>query len=234
MEIKSHIHEREQQVRYKIIGSRHTKSYRTIDDLVLKVFLDNNYLEQVLSTHENDFLDYLKYLSSIKCSTFETPEIVYTTDESFVRSYVRKFILGTSLGGLYPKTSIEPVITVIEKLYMSLREHPEISLDGVTAKDMIHTGETIVLTDFDLCRFNGEDNYVNNLKLLDKAIFIGLFKIKPEDIQEFNEDYIDLVKRLEDEDYHITDYLKEYSSDLKKKHINPKYLRTLENNLILK
>lgn len=233
MEIKSYVNQKENEIRYKLIGSRHSTSYRTIDNLVLKVFLENNYYQDVLRIHNDDFLAYLKLLSKAKNRIFTTPETVYTSG-TFVRSYVRKFILGTSLGDLYPKTSIEGLINHIESLYTSLKNNPEISLDGVTAKDMIYTGDDIFLTDFDMCTINDLDNYRKNLKLLDKAIFIGLFKCNPESISELNSQYESLVRRLEDEDYHITDYLKEYCESLEKHNISSKYLRSLEHNLILK
>lgn len=220
--------------KYKLTGSRHTNSYRTKDDLVLKIFLDNSYYKDVVNAHDNDFLTYLRYLSALKNEAFVTPDVVYTFDETKVRSYLRQYILGTSLGDLYPKTLIESLIDEIEKLYKILKQTPEIRLSGVTAKDMIYTGKNIFLTDFDLCKINNEDNYQKNLKLLDKAIFIGLFKYNPECISDFNPKYVELVNRLKEEDYHISDYLKEYRSSLKKNGKNPKYLRVLENNLILK
>lgn len=234
MEIKSIKKENEQSRKYKLIGSRHTKSYRTNENNVLKIFLDNNYYNEILKKHNKDFLEYLKYLSSIKNSSFVTPEIAYVNHENLVRSYVRKFILGTSLGDLYPKTAIDPLIDEIEKLYYELENCPEISLDGITAKDMIYTGNEILLTDFDLCTFNDFDNYKANLKKLDEAIFIGLFKLKTSDLEAFNKDYVELIKRLKDTDYHITDYLKDYKESLTRRGNKTKYLRSLQSKIILK
>lgn len=234
MEIKPNTQIKENKKKYKLIGSRHTISYRTTSSSVLKLFLNNGYYQDILKIHNKEFLEYLKYLSRLKSDVLVTPDVAYIKGENLVTSYIRKYIIGTSIKDLYPKTTMDGLIDAIEELYLKLKSTPELSLNGITSKDMIYTGSNISLTDFDLSTLNESDNYLNNLNVLDRAIFIGLFESNPTDLSSFNQEYTDLIKKLIDEDYHIGTLLKEYSSSLTKKGVNPKYLRTLKNNLILK
>ena len=146
MEIKNAKYENENKRRYKIISSKNSASYRTTDNKVLKRFLNNRYYLDVSRTHQNGFVRYLKELSFLDNPNFVLPEVAYVTGIDTVISYLREYIFGTSLGDLYPKTDVNSLINAIDNLYNNLSRSKEFSLDGINAKDIIYTGETLKVT----------------------------------------------------------------------------------------
>lgn len=232
MEIKSASKENEEVKIQRIIGSRHTECYRLSGNRIMKKFKKNNYYQDIKKKHE-DFLLYLKYLGSISNEAFVTPDVAYVCRDNEVSSYVRDFVYGTSIADLYPKTAVAPLKEALRGLFFKIDKSPELSLDGVTAKDIVYTGSDIKITDFDLCRFNDEDNVSNNKNMLNLAIFVGLFGIKAINYKELSKEYLSLVSSLTSGEYDIADYLGEAASEIKSKN-NPVYLKDLQKAIVLK
>lgn len=234
METKNAKYESENKRRYKIIGSKNSASYRTTDNKVLKRFLNNRYYLDVSRTHQNGFVRYLKELSFLDNPNFVLPEVAYVTGIDTVISYLREYIFGTSLGDLYPKTDVNSLINAIDNLYNNLSRSKEFSLDGINAKDIIYTGETLKVTNFDLSSFNYQNNFKHNSDKLDYVIFSGLFGIDIADLSSINEEYLTLIMELLTHKINIVEYLNDYQQALIKSGENPKYIRTLQNRLIHK
>lgn len=233
MEIKSASEEKEEVKIQRIIGSRHTECYRLSGNRIMKKFKKNNYYQDIKKKHE-DFLLYLKYLSSISNEAFIVPDVAYVSRDNEVSSYVRDFVYGTSIAGLYPKTAVAPLMEALRGLYLKIDESPELSLDGVTAKDIVYTGSDIKITDFDLCSFNDKDNVSNNKNMLNLAIFVGLFGIKAINYKELSKEYLSLVSSLTSGEFDIVDYLDEATKTVPKKKDNPVYLKDLQKAIVLK
>ena len=162
------------------------------------------------------------------------PEVAYVTGIDTVISYLREYIFGTSLGDLYPKTDVNSLINAIDNLYNNLSRSKEFSLDGINAKDIIYTGETLKVTNFDLSSFNYQNNFKHNSDKLDYVIFSGLFGIDIADLSSINEEYLTLIMELLTHKINIVEYLNDYQQALIKSGENPKYIRTLQNRLIHK
>lgn len=234
MEVKSLNYEKENKIRYKIIGSKKTQSYRTTENKVLKKFIDNFYYERVLSIHENDFLAYLKFLSLIENEAIITPDIAYVGQGNVVSSYVRDFVWGDSLKDLYPKTDIKGLERAIERFYIKISELSNLKLNGISARNIVYTGTDLFLTDFDLSVINEEDNKDANLKCLDSAIFEGLFDVYPFNIAYFSDSKVEeLINELSAGSVNILEYLTEYKNILNNRGENTRYLKSLKNGVII-
>lgn len=218
MNIYSSSQIKDNKIRYEIKGGgTSARSFRTWDNQVLKVFMNNDIYKMVLDDHNGDFLSYLIELSKIDNPALVGTNDVYTTKNGIVTAYKYPYQDGHTLYHMSKQVNLDEFMDAIAEFYGYIVKVENFRIGDGHARNILYNRlrkmKKIVLKfiDLDRCTFTDKDERAFNIKKLDMTIFKSMFYIPSELDTCINDERVrPLYKSFEHHELNIIGFLEEY------------------------
>ncbi|MCH5167135.1 MAG: hypothetical protein J1F35_04495 [Erysipelotrichales bacterium] len=232
---------KENKVVYELIGGSTSRSFRTIDNQVLKLFLNNPYYNLILSIHNDDFLGYLKELSKIQNGSLIIPTEVYTGKNNIVLGYKHSYVHGKTINKISGETRLDDFIDAIVELYADilllenyrLRDIHDLNIIFLKLKKLQKWVFKII--DLDMARFTDEDERKFNIKKLNNVLFRSLFHLGlVRDVYITDKNVKQLYESMANQEIDLIDFLGYYREYIIKEYGECSKIKDLNKGLIIK
>lgn len=217
----------------RLVDHGHTANiYLTKDHHIFKLYnFDNetclDYYQELVSYHNQEFLEYLIGLSQLDIPNLVTPDDIYVNGD-VVRGYSYPYQIGNRIDELYPKTSLNRLLAAIDRLFDTIERVDNIKIFDMHQRNIIYTGE-IQLIDLDFCELSATD-YKSNIANINHGLINGILKVY------YNHRIVDVDERISDiykqtliGEVRASDFLREYINVLDN---DAKYIKHLSKRLI--
>lgn len=232
---------KDNKIRYEIRGKgTSARTFRTWDNQVLKVFLNNSVYKDILDKHEGDFLNYLIELSKLFNPSIHVTHDVYARKDGIVTAYKYPYIVGDPIINIKKSINLDLLIEAILELYANINLEENFRLRDMHGRNILYWIDKktkklkFKLIDLDLCAFTNKDERKMNIGKLDETIFKSVFYIPRElDPLITDERIKPLYQSLHGNEINIIGFLQEYRDFIIKEYGKCETVKHLNRGFII-
>lgn len=232
---------KDNKILYEIKGKgTSANTFRTWDNQVLKVFLNNSVYKEILKEHGGDFLSYLIELSKLSNPSMHVTHDVYARKDGIVTAYKYPYLVGDPIIKIKRNINLDELIEAIIELYANMVLEENFRLRDMHGRNILYWIDKktrklkLKLIDLDLCKFTNEDERKNNIGKLDDTIFKSVFYI-PRDYDPLIKDerIKPLYQSLYGNEINIIGFLQEYREFITNEYGKCETVKELNRGLII-
>lgn len=164
------------EIHHKISSGASAVSYKTKDGRTLKRYYNNDVYKKILSTHNGDFLGFLREVDKLDNPLFVELDEIFLGVNRLVGAMTYDYQGGTTINEMYPKTDLIRLRDALIDADERLRKLENFKLRDIHYRNIMYTGDIKIL-DTDFCIFTDSDQTKHNVSHVNEFIIRGLFNL---------------------------------------------------------